>query len=250
MPAAGGVAARLGVGRREPEQPAEERGPEQQRHAGHRAGDEQQEPRPHPRIRRFDGAPPGEAGHRRAGADGQHLQHNRRPRRGPRGDPRPLRHERHARHRPDLARQILAEARHRPDARGGPAVEPLAPSRQHRPPRHDQERVHRPDHERAQHQPAGLDPPLQRLRSQLGPVAQQASGGEPDDGEADEPLRRPQPRPTHPGPRDTIPRTARPRARARAGRATIRPPAWRAPCGRGPAAGRASRRSAPRPTAA
>ena len=103
---------------------------------------------------------------------------------------------------------------------------------------------------RAQQQPAGLDLPVERLRAQLAPSCAPGCARRST---------------TIASPTSHCAARSQPRLRTqrlaipplaqlghvvgrRAAPATTRPPAWPAPAGRGPAAGRASRRSAPRPT--
>ena len=72
-------------------------------------------------------APSGEPDHRGAGADRQQLEDDRGAGRGTCPDAGALGHHGHAGHRPDLSREILAEAGHGPDPGRGPGVEPAAP---------------------------------------------------------------------------------------------------------------------------
>ncbi len=73
----------------------------------------------------------GDADHRGAGADREHLEDHRGSGRRPRSDAGLSRHHRHAGDRPHLPRDVLAQTRHRPDPRGRPSIEALSPARQH-----------------------------------------------------------------------------------------------------------------------
>ena len=256
MPPRGGAPRASASGAGEPEQPPEERRPEQQRHAGDRRRRRAATSAPPacPGRADFEAPRSGEAGHRGAGADGEHLQDDRRAGGRPRRrSPARLRHQRHARPPPRPCRGRYLPRLDTVQMRA--AVQPS--SRWPQPASMRRQATMRsayiePDDERAQHDPARLELPLERLRAELGPsCGPGCAAGEPDDRERRRSTAPPRIHgATHPAPRDTSPRRSRRRARARAGPATIRPPAGRAPGGRDRAAGRGSRRSSPRATGA
>ena len=109
-------------------------------------------------------------------------------------DAGPLGHDRHARDRPHLARQVLAQAGHRPDPRGAPASRGPAPPREHRCATR-RSRMPYISHTTIAlriSQPGSMLP-IERLRPRAHPNCAPGSAREADDRDAEHPLRPPEP---------------------------------------------------------